>query len=216
MTPPILPPAPATTRRRPPGQVRRGLIEAGIELARGGGPDAVVLREATRHVGVAPNAAYRHFKDRDALLNAVCVAAMRQLAQRMESDAARVSTPYGTKSGATARLNAIGLAYLDFAMTEPGLFETAFAVPGHLDYATDRDAVGSGGRTPFQILGDALDELAGAGVLPHERRPNAEYAVWSSVHGLAMLVNQGPLRQIPRDDTNRLIDVLLAFIIRGL
>jgi len=219
MTTPIsppAPPAPATTRRRPPGQVRRGLIEAGIELARGGGPDAVVLREATRHVGVAPNAAYRHFKDRDALLNAVCVAAMRHLAQRMESDAARISTPYGTKSGATARLNALGLAYLDVAMTEPGLFETAFAVPGHLDYAPDHDAAGSGGRTPFQLLGDALDELAEAGALPRERRPNAEYAVWSSVHGLAMLVNQGPLRQIPRDDTNRLIDLLLAFIIRGL
>jgi len=210
------PPTPPTTRCRPPGHVRRGLIEAGIALAREGGPDAVILREATRHVGVAPNAAYRHFKDRDALLNAVCVAAMRQLAQRMEDEAARVSARYGTKSGATARLTAIGRAYLDFAMTEPGLFETAFAVPGHLDYATDRDAAGLGGRTPLQLLGDALDELADAGVLPHERRPHAEYAVWSSVHGMAMLVNQGPLRQIPRDTTNQLIDGLLAFIIRGL
>jgi AcrR family transcriptional regulator len=42
-----------------------------------------VLREATRMVGVVPNAAYRHFADRDELLAAVCAAAMGELADRM-------------------------------------------------------------------------------------------------------------------------------------
>ena len=42
------------------GDLRRALLEAGTELARGGGPDAVVLREATRRAGVVPSAAYRH------------------------------------------------------------------------------------------------------------------------------------------------------------
>ena len=46
--------------RRPRGAVRDGLVAAGLELARTGGPDAVVLREATQMVGVVPNAAYRH------------------------------------------------------------------------------------------------------------------------------------------------------------
>ena len=46
------------------GDLRRALLEAGTELARGGGPEAVVLREATRRAGVAPSAAYRHFADR--------------------------------------------------------------------------------------------------------------------------------------------------------
>ena len=70
-------------RRRPRGAVRDGLVTAGLELARTGGPDAVVLREATRMVGVVPNAAYRHFADRDELLAAVCAAAMNELAARM-------------------------------------------------------------------------------------------------------------------------------------
>ncbi len=61
-------------RRRPRGAVRDGLVAAGLELARAGGPDAVVLREATRMVGVVPSAAYRHFADRDELLAAVCAA----------------------------------------------------------------------------------------------------------------------------------------------
>jgi AcrR family transcriptional regulator len=210
------PPREATRSRRPAGQVRQGLIDAGIELARRGGPNAVVLREATRHVGVAPNAAYRHFKDRDALLNAVSVAAMRDLAGRMEARIALVPNRYGTKIGAKARLNAIGEAYLDFALSEPGLFETAFSVPKHMQYATDADAAGQGGRTPFQLLSAALDELADAGVLPRERRPNAEFAVWSGVHGMAMLTNQGPLREIPETTLTQLSALLRAFILRGL
>ncbi|MGC1566066.1 MAG: hypothetical protein WA794_08620, partial [Trebonia sp.] len=52
---------PQAQRRRPRGAVRDGLVAAGLELARAGGPEAVVLREATRMVGVVPNAAYRHF-----------------------------------------------------------------------------------------------------------------------------------------------------------
>src|SRR5579859_6061141 len=91
---------PATSRRtrqasprrgpRPRGTVRAALIEAGLELARAGGPDAVVLREVTRMVGVVPNAAYRHFADRDAFLAAVRDAAVGQLAQRMAAGMRRV------------------------------------------------------------------------------------------------------------------------------
>lgn len=210
------PSAPVTRGRRPQGEVRQGLIDAGIELARHGGPDAVVLREATRHVGVAPNAAYRHFADRDALLNAVCVAAMRDLAQRMEDRIALVPHRYGTKIGARSRLSAIGEAYLDFARSEPGLFQTAFSVPRRMQYSADNGAAGQGGRTAFQLLGVALDELAEAGVLPRERRPNAEFAVWSGVHGMAMLISQGPLREIPESMLMQLSALLRAFILRGL
>jgi AcrR family transcriptional regulator len=42
------------------------LIEASIALAREGGPDRVILREAARAAGVSHWAAYRHFADREA------------------------------------------------------------------------------------------------------------------------------------------------------
>src|SRR6266436_2000863 len=80
----------ASARRRPRGAVRDGLVAAGLELARTGGPDAVVLREVTRMVGVVPNAAYRHFADRDAFLGAVRDAAVGRLAQRMADGMSRV------------------------------------------------------------------------------------------------------------------------------
>ncbi len=78
------------------GTVRAALVEVGLELARSGGPDSVVLREVTRMVGVVPNAAYRHFPDRDALLAAVRDAALRQLAQRMAQGVRRGRARRGT------------------------------------------------------------------------------------------------------------------------
>src|SRR3954453_9057390 len=107
------------------GDLRAALLAAGLELAREGGPDAVVLREANRRVGVAPNAAYRHFADRDELLAAVSTAAFLHLPGRMAAGVARVRGKHGDPGAPRRRLGAIGTAYLRFASEEPGLFATA-------------------------------------------------------------------------------------------
>src|SRR6195256_2223509 len=73
------------------GDLRRTLLDAGVALARDGGPDAVVLREATRRAGVVPNAAYRHFASRQELLQAVRAAALSALAVAMETELAKLS-----------------------------------------------------------------------------------------------------------------------------
>ena len=202
-------------RRRPRGAVRDGLVAAGLELARTGGPDAIVLREATRMVGVVPNAAYRHFADRDELLTAVCAAAMRELAARMAAGVARVRGKHGDAAAALRRLRAIGLAYLEFAREEPGLFATAFAVPQQHNYDAPDGGTGQD-RTPLGQLRTALDELVDAGVLRRQRRDGIEYPVWSAVHGLAVLAGQGPLRDIPDATRHRLDELTLTFIGEGL
>lgn len=199
-------------RRRPRGDVRAGLVTAGVELARAGGPDAVVLREATRIVGVVPNAAYRHFADRDELLAEVCTAAMHELADRMAGGIARVRGKRGNPAAAQRRLGAIGTAYLEFARAEPGLFATAFALPQQHAYA-ERDGQA---RTPLSLLRDALDELVEAGVLDPSRRDGIEYPIWSIVHGAAVLMGRGPLRDAPAGELRRIDASVLAFIGNGL
>ena len=199
-------PAPAreVQRRRPRGAVRDGLVAAGLELARAGGPDAVVLREATRMVGVVPNAAYRHFADRDELLAAVCAAALRELASRMAAGVARVRGRRGDPAAARRRLHAIGTAYLEFSRQEPGLFATAFALPQQHAYEPPD---GGSELSPLDHLRAVLDELAEAGVLQQRRRDGIEYPIWAAVHGLAVLTGQGPLRGVP-DATRRHLDEL--------
>ncbi len=205
----------AERRRRPRGAVRDGLVAAGLELARTGGPDAVVLREATRMVGVVPNAAYRHFADRDELLAAVCAAAMRELAERMAAGVARVRGKHGDAAAARLRLRAIGVAYLEFAREEPGLFATAFALPQQHAYGAPDDGTGRD-RTPLGQLRTVLDELVDAGVLGRPRRDGIEYPIWSAVHGLAVLAGRGPLRDVPDATRHHLEELTLTFIDGGL
>jgi AcrR family transcriptional regulator len=198
-------------RRRPRGAVRDGLIAAGLELARAGGPDAVVLREATQMVGVVPNAAYRHFADRDELMAAVSTAAMRELAARMAAGVARVRGKYGDPAAAGRRLRAIGRAYLEFARQEQGLFATAFALPHQHAYDAPEGGTGQD-PPPLDQLRAVLDELADAGVVSRRRRAGLEYPIWSTVHGLAVLTGQGPLRELP-DATRRHLEKLTSAFI---
>ena len=200
---------PEGKRRHPRGAVRDGLVAAGLELARVGGPDAVVLREATRIVGVVPNAAYRHFADRDELLAAVCAAAMRELAERMAARVARVRGRHGDAAAAVRRLHAIGDAYLEFAREEPGLFATAFALPQRHSYKAPTD-----GPDPMPLgqLRAVLDELVDAGVLDQRRREGIEFPIWSTVHGLAVLVGQGPLRDVDHATRAKLEGLSSTFI----
>src|ERR1700759_5169793 len=148
----------ASARRgpRPRGAIRSALVRAGVALARSGGPDAVVLREVTRTVGVVPNAAYRHFADRDALLAAVSDEAVSELAARMAARMSEVRAGPQTPTGARLRLRAVGQAYLEFARAEPGLFDTAFAASDrHLPVAAGR----AGAPSPLHLLESALDNL---------------------------------------------------------
>ncbi len=162
-----------------------------------------------------PNAAYRHFADRDELLAAVCTAAMAELADRMAAGVARVRGKYGDAAAARRRLGAIGTAYLEFARQEPGLFAAAFALPQQHAYAVTDGGAGHD-RTPLGQLRTRLDELVDAGVLDRRRRDGIEYPIWSTVHGLAVLAGQGPLREVPDATRKHLEKLTLTFIDGGL
>jgi AcrR family transcriptional regulator len=207
-------PPPRGTYRH--GDLRRALIEAGIELARAGGPEAVTLREATRRTGVVPNAAYRHFGGQQDLLLAVRSAALSALARSMEAELSVIDL--GMPAGVVARasLRAVGQGYLRFAWDEPGLFRTAFATPPKPGRTLGAEQSGDTGLDPFQLLSAALDRMQVAGALPAERRVDAEYLAWSAVHGLAMLVIDGPLRVMDARQIDAVVPRLLGMVESGL
>src|ERR1700749_3795740 len=106
------------------GDLHNALVVAGLEMARAGGPDAVILREATRQAGVSPNAAYRHFAGQAALLEAVRSACISRLAAAIEEEMARNQPGRDPKVYARKSLCAVGMGYLGFALREPGMFRT--------------------------------------------------------------------------------------------
>ena len=161
------------------GDLPRALVAAAVELARSGGPDAVVLREVARRLQVSPAAIYRHFPDRDALLGEVARIARGDLARRMLDEVERVHETDPRTRSILAFL-AVGRGYIQFAQDEPNLLATAF-----LPIVPSAEAIED--PNPWDILAGALDELATTGAMPPERRAGAETFAWSAVHGFAVL-----------------------------
>ena len=191
------------------GNLRTALIDAGAELARANGPDGVVLREVARQTGVSHNAAYRHFADRDELLGEIASLAEAKLEQAMlrRLDEVAETDP---AARARARLRAVGRAYVEFALAEPGLFNVAFCQrePGAPDPMEDAAA--------YVLLGRVLDELVSAGTLSPDGRLGADVACWAAVHGLSVLLLDGPLHDLPAEEREGAIAKLLATVERGL
>lgn len=197
------------------GNLRQALLDAGLELTRTGGAAALTLRDVTRRVGVSPNAAYRHFADRDSLLAGVAERIQHGMVDRMHSfePPSSGSTASSTaSSSARARLRAVGLGYIGFALSEPGWFDTAFANVGSL-LASNPDAEPP---IPVQMLTSALDALVESGELAPEQRPGAEWPCWSAVHGFALLALTGPLRGRPADELWAIAERTVDAIITGL
>ncbi|MDR2321387.1 MAG: TetR/AcrR family transcriptional regulator [Microbacterium sp.] len=183
------------------GDLATALVQAAVELSREGGPAAVTIREATRRTGVSPNAAYRHFPNRAALLDATAAAIQRGLAAAM--------TDAPDRSPAE-RLHRIGAAYVDFALDEPGWFAVVFFGIRPPDPATVREA------PAFVALTAALDDLVAAGDIAAAHRDDAAWACWATVHGFAELCLRGPLAGVEREEQRRRAGVAIGAVIAGI
>jgi len=206
---------PTSRTKRPSyhhGDLTNALTVAATSLARTGGPEAVVLREAARQVGVSATAAYRHFASHGELIHAVKEHSQAELAARMEAALAALAPEPDPVRDALGRLRAIGVAYIRFALAEPGLFRTAFCRAEAPDgYHMDIGSVRS-----YQLLSETLDRMAACGALHPSRRPYAEVAAWSVVHGLSLLLLDGPLAALPEPDREQAIERSMGAVIEGL
>jgi AcrR family transcriptional regulator len=194
------------------GDLRNALAEAAARLAQEGGPESVTVRAAARLVGVTPTAAYRHYTGHEELV----AEAKHQCLDRMGAamrKALDAQPPMADRLHRALRTLAVaGRAYIDFALSEPGQFRTCFTQGGAL-LEMDPSEFSDG---PFGLLVAALDELVEVGFLPAERRPMAEIAAWSATHGLANLLLDGPLRDVPPEVRQEAITRTLLLVGHGL
>jgi AcrR family transcriptional regulator len=199
------------------GDLPNALADAATDLARGGGPEAVVLREAARRVGVSAAAAYRHFVGHGELLQAVKHRALAALADAMQAGLDGGEPLAGPADDAVRRFRNLGRSYIRFALDNPGLFHTAFcrsdATPGHVDVNVTARIEAS---RPYQILSGSLDELVKVGLLDPGRRPVAPVAFWATVHGLATLLVDGPLAALTEPEQAKAIQRTLDILIDGI
>jgi len=115
------------------GNLRDALIDVAIEMIETSGVSGFSMAEACRRLNVTVAAPYRHFADRDALLNAVAVRSCDTLTSILQAAAATESDP-------VEQLAMLARGYVQFAAEYPALFDTMYAkeifMPGNVEMAT--------------------------------------------------------------------------------
>jgi AcrR family transcriptional regulator len=148
------------------GDLRNGLLEAARAILEEEDLSNLTLRAVARKAGVSHAAPYRHFPNHEALLVELSLEGFREL-REMVAEAARLPGP---ESDRTAN---IGAAYMRFVARRPAVARLMFG--GQLP-----------NREKFPALGEAADAV-GAEIGNALPDPALGMAVWSAVHGLAML-----------------------------
>ena len=159
------------------GDLRAQLVAAVRALVETHGPDGFSVAEAARRAGVSSAAPYKHFKDRPEILRAVVSEAMDRLRALMETGAGAHQT------GSLEAVAAIGLAYVDFARTEPGVFRLVFSLTEGHENAPDLLAKG---EACFGVVVQAVAACLGLCPSAPDVQTRA-YMLWSFVHGHSFL-----------------------------
>ena len=204
---------PSARRAYHHGDLRNALVTAAVRLIEDGGTATFSLREAARDVGVSANAAYRHFDDKSDLMTAAAFDGVGRLAAHLRQATATVTGRRRHVPASVTRFQAVGRAYVSFALAHPELFRLMFGECGVCRMPEERAGVDL--DSPWTILSAALDALVDDGVLPPERRPGAELRAWSVVHGFASLALDG-LVPASRGDADEALTALLDFTVTGL
>jgi AcrR family transcriptional regulator len=161
------------------GDLRRALIDGTIQLLREQGLEGFSLRAAARVAGVSHAAPAHHFGDARGLLTACAADGFERLAEAMQ---ARVQH---AGNDARARAQAVGAAYIDFALTHRALFQLMF----RRDRLDPQDPVlQAAGRRTGDTLREVYAELIAERGLPPAELGERILLAWSFAHGYATLV----------------------------
>jgi len=168
------------------GDLRAVLLAYAREQMEHARLDGLSMREMAKAVGVSHTAAYRHFADKRALLDAVAEQGFDELL------AASRAAVHAAPPDARSRLKASGVAYVGFGMASPQLLGHMFSAIAQPQ--ASEALVGAGAR-----LFDELRQLVAAGQAQGAFRPGEpgelSHACWAMVHGLATLLGIGMLRE---------------------
>ena len=168
------------------GELREALIQAGLKLLTEGGVAALGLRAAAQLAGVSHAAPYRHFRDKDALVDAIGERGFRMLTAHMREQIARAGS-----ADTRARLTASGVGYVGFALQNPGYFRVIFS--GLIAHQNASPALRAAGDEAYGVLRGLIVEGLRDGALGGADADTLSLSAWSLVHGLSMLAIDGQL-----------------------
>lgn len=159
------------------GDLRNALLDAGSEVARDVGAEALSLRAVARRAGVSHTAAYNHFADKSGLLRGIAIRAFERLT-------AQITESSGSLEDAAA-------AYVRFAMANAAEFrfmnQPSLCLP-----EGQPDGLKDAGLASYAVLQALVVDLQQRGELVAGDPEELTLAVWSQAHGLATIVLETP------------------------
>lgn len=157
------------------GDLRDALLREGLEIVGEAGAEGLRVRELARRVGVSHAAAYRHFKGREDLLNAIAIEGFSALTAAVQAAGEQASTP-------EARLSLGVQAYMDHAQAHPARYRLMFSRGA--DPLTHPALAAAAGASFMLLVADATS-------LGHRDPHRAATMAWATLHGLAHLSLDG-------------------------
>lgn len=173
------------------GDLRKALVQAGVEILAEAGVSGLNLRKVARRAGVSEAAPYRHFEDKQALLAAIAEDGFHCLATRMQ--AALQAAPDDVQS----QLPALAQAYVHFGLEHPAHMREMFSglMLKRSDYPDLQAAANRCKMATFNtILRGQEQEVVQSG------NTQAIFSVfWATVHGLTMLLIEQQMQAVVED-----------------
>jgi AcrR family transcriptional regulator len=171
------------------------------------GAQAVSMRRVASAVGITAMAIYKHFPDREALLNAIVDAGFQELRARYLKPSRLSPEKY---------LMYLLDEYLEFALEHPRLFEYMFSTPRPGARQFPRDFVA--GKSPTAtVVAEQVQRAMDAGLLRRDDVWEVEMAAAGLAHGLIVLYLGGrshlppaKFRQFYRRSLRRLLHGLAS------
>jgi AcrR family transcriptional regulator len=161
------------------GDLREALIQAALQEVELGGPEAISIKALAKQLGVSQPAPYRHFADRDALLQAVTAEAFRQFNVMMREV---IEAP-----GKGSKLSRFAQASLAFGLQRHGIYRLMFA-SRTMACAPKGSELHTAAMETLALLIESFEAPA-VGLL----RERQALKIWASLHGIVMLAEQGLL-----------------------
>lgn len=164
------------------GNLKKALIETGIELINSSGAENMSLRKIAAQCGVSQTAPYSYFKSKEELLTAMQNYVTEQfmsVLQNAVDSFPEHKDPYV--------LIALGKAYVMFFIENPQYYTFLFSNQGMtVDLALDGD--GTKNFPPYELLKRTAFDVFGSSGVSDEKMQDNIILLWSTVHGLSAIV----------------------------
>jgi AcrR family transcriptional regulator len=167
-------------RERDRAARRQLIVITARRIAEAEGWDAVTTRRLSAEIEYSQPVLYKHFSNMDAIAQSVAVEGFRELAESL-------SNARGGGAGPEDALRRIAHAYIDFALTNPAVYDAMFTRATTLHFAAS--------DTPPE-LSAAFEELRDGvtAVADTADTDTATETLWAALHGMATLGRSGRLR----------------------